>query len=75
MMQIDDSWARFRPVVGLLHGRGCGRDGGQRPRNWAAPSSCRPAAGEMGRFAVRDPQGGVFTIMQFNGPADPPPGA
>jgi predicted enzyme related to lactoylglutathione lyase len=32
-------------------------------------------AGEMGQFAViRDPQGGVFTIMQFAGPVDPPPG-
>lgn len=34
------------------------------------------AAGDMGRFAIlQDPQGGVFTIMQFNGPVDPPPGA
>ena len=33
------------------------------------------AAGEMGRFiVVRDPQGAVFTAMQFNGPMDPPPG-
>ena len=33
-------------------------------------------AGEMGRFAViQDPQGGIFTVMEFNGPADPPPGA
>lgn len=33
-------------------------------------------AGEMGRFAViSDPQGGVFTVMRFNGPTDPPPGA
>lgn len=34
------------------------------------------AAGEMGRFAVvQDPQGAYFTVMQFNGPVDPPPGA
>ena len=34
------------------------------------------AAGEMGRFAViQDPQGAVFTAMQFSGPVDPPPGA
>jgi uncharacterized protein len=34
------------------------------------------AAGEMGRFiVVQDPQGAVFTAMQFNGPVDPPPGA
>lgn len=33
------------------------------------------AAGEMGKFSVvQDPQGGAFTIMQFSGPVDPPPG-
>ncbi len=33
------------------------------------------AAGEMGRFSVlQDPQGGAFTVMQFSGPVDPPPG-
>lgn len=33
------------------------------------------SAGEMGKFSVAaDPQGGMFTVMQFNGPADPPPG-
>ncbi len=32
-------------------------------------------AGEMGTFAlIQDPQGGVFTVMQFNGPVDTPPG-
>ena len=32
-------------------------------------------AGEMGIFAViQDPQGGIFNIMSFNGPVDPPPG-
>ena len=32
-------------------------------------------AGEMGRFAVvSDPTGGIFTIMQFSGPVDLPPG-
>ncbi len=33
------------------------------------------AAGEMGKFSVvQDPQGGAFTIMQFDGPVDSPPG-
>lgn len=33
-------------------------------------------AGEMGKFTVaQDPQGGVFTMMQFDGEVDPPPGA
>ncbi len=32
-------------------------------------------AGEIARFSVvQDPQGGVFSIIQFNGPIDPPPG-
>ena len=32
-------------------------------------------AGEMGTFAlIQDPQGGGFTVMQFNGPVDAPPG-
>ena len=32
-------------------------------------------AGELGKFSVvQDPQGGAFTIMQFNGPVDSPPG-
>lgn len=33
-------------------------------------------AGELGKFSVvQDPQGGIFTVMQFDGPVDPPPGA
>jgi hypothetical protein len=32
-------------------------------------------AGEMGRFSVvQDPQGGHFNIIEYKGPADPPPG-
>ncbi len=33
-------------------------------------------AGEIGKFSVaQDPTGAVFTVMEFNGPVDPPPGA
>ncbi len=33
-------------------------------------------AGDMGTFAVmQDPLGAVFSVMEFNGPVDPPPGA
>ncbi len=33
------------------------------------------AAGEVGNFSVvQDPQGGTFTIMEFSGPVDAPPG-
>ena len=32
-------------------------------------------AGEIGKFAVvQDPQGGVFSLIHYNGPASPPPG-
>jgi predicted enzyme related to lactoylglutathione lyase len=34
----------------------------------------RPA-GDIGRFTiVKDPQGAMFSMISFNGPADPPPG-
>lgn len=33
------------------------------------------SAGEVGKFSVlQDPQGGAFTVMQFDGPVNPPPG-
>ena len=32
-------------------------------------------AGQMGTFAVlQDPQGAVFNVIKYSGPADPPPG-
>ncbi len=32
-------------------------------------------AGELGKFSVvQDPQGGIFSLIQYNGPASPPPG-
>ena len=32
-------------------------------------------AGEIGKFAVvKDPQGGVFSLIHYDGPASPPPG-
>lgn len=32
-------------------------------------------AGEIGKFAVvQDPQGGFFSIIEYAGPAAPPPG-
>jgi predicted enzyme related to lactoylglutathione lyase len=32
-------------------------------------------AGEMGKFSVvQDPQGGHFSLIEYSGPADPPPG-
>ncbi len=49
------------------------RKAGKLAGNVMAPPA---QAGEIGRFAVvQDPQGGVFTVMQFSGPVDPPLGA
>lgn len=32
-------------------------------------------AGDLGKFSVvQDPQGGIFSMIEYNGPADPPPG-
>ncbi|GAB4164394.1 MAG: VOC family protein [Candidatus Promineifilaceae bacterium] len=77
MMQMDDSWGPVPPnwavyfMVDDLEGKVAKAQelGG----NVLVPPT---SAGEMGRFAVlQDPQGGVFTVMAFSGPVDPPPGA
>jgi predicted enzyme related to lactoylglutathione lyase len=77
MMQIDESWGEVPPnwsiyflvenldeTVGRVEELG---------GNILVPQT---PAGEMGRFAVvQDPQGGVFSVIEYQVPADPPPGA
>lgn len=77
MMQIDESWGPVPPnwtayfMVEDIDATA------MQAANLGAKIMVPPtAAGEMGRFAViQDPQGAVFTAMQFSGPVDPPPGA
>lgn len=76
MMQIDQSWGDVPPnwsvyfMVSDVHAsldKSKGLGG-----NVLVPPT---KAGDMGEFAVvQDPQDGIFTIMQFEGPVDIPPG-
>lgn len=76
MIQMDDSWGEMPPYWGVYImvddvaatvGKAQSLGG-----NVMVPPT---PAGEMGTFSVlQDPQGGVFTVMSFNGPVDSPPG-
>jgi predicted enzyme related to lactoylglutathione lyase len=76
MMQIQESWGEVPPnwsVYFLVDGIGSQVEkvkelGG----NVLVPPT---PAGEMGTFSViQDPQGGHFNLIEYKGPADPPPG-
>ncbi len=78
IIEIDENWGADMPphwaVYFLVEGAdACAEKVTALGGNVLAPPA---KAGEMGKFAVvQDPQGGTFTVMEFNGPADPPPGA
>lgn len=76
MMEIDESWGPVPPnwsVYFMVEDVDAATAKvGELGGNVMVPPT---AAGEMGRFAVvQDPQGSVFTVMQFSGPVDAPPG-
>ncbi len=77
MMQMDENWDASIPanwaVYFLVADLAASvAKAGELGGNILVPIT---QAGEMGQFAVvQDPQGGNFTIMQFSGPVDPPPG-
>lgn len=77
MMQMDDSWGPVPPNWSVYFMVENVEDKVAQARELGGNVLVPPTqAGDMGRFAVlQDPQGGVFTVMQFSGPADPPPGA
>ncbi|MCB8968909.1 MAG: VOC family protein [Ardenticatenaceae bacterium] len=77
MMQMDETWDASIPANWAVYFMVTDADAAAAKASELGGTIIVPvtAAGEMGRFAVvRDPQGGVFTIMQFSGPVDPPPG-
>lgn len=77
MMQMDDSWPAEVPANWSVYFMVEDVDTAVAKVQELGGSVMMPpqAAGEMGRFAVvSDPQGGVFTVMKFSGPVDPPPG-
>ena len=76
MIQMDESWGPMPPnwsVYFMVKDvEAAVAKVGELGGNVMVPPT---AAGELGRFAVvQDPQGGVFTVMQFGGPVDAPPG-
>ena len=77
MMQMDDSWGEVPPnwAVYFMVDDLDATVARTQELNGTVLVPATPA-GAMGRFAVlQDPQGGIFTVMQFDGPVDPPPGA
>jgi predicted enzyme related to lactoylglutathione lyase len=76
MMQIDESWGEVPPnwsTYFLVEGIESKVEKIQElGGNVLVPPT---PAGELGKFSVvQDPQGGTFNIIEYNGPADPPPG-
>ena len=76
MMAIDPSWGEVPPSWGAYFMVEDVDASVAKAKELGGNVMVPPtAAGEMGRFSVlQDPQGGAFTVMQFSGPVDPPPG-
>lgn len=78
MMQMDESWGDVPPNWAVYFLAESIEKTVARAQQLGGVIMVPPTpAGEMGRFAViQDPQGAVFTAMEFNeGFVDPPPGA
>jgi predicted enzyme related to lactoylglutathione lyase len=76
MMQIQESWGEVPPnwsIYFLVDGIEAKVEKVQElGGNVLVPTT---QAGEMGKFSViQDPQGGIFSVIEYAGPADPPPG-
>jgi len=76
MMQIDESWGEVPPnwTVYFMVEDAAATTAKVKELGGNVLVSLTKA-GEMGTFSVvQDPQGGTFTVMQFEGPVDLPPG-
>lgn len=76
MMQMDESWGDVPPNWSLYFlvedVESTAAKVKELGGNVIVPTT---PAGELGKFSVvQDPQGGIFSIIQYAGPADPPPG-
>ena len=76
MLKMDDSWGEIPPHWGVYFMSEDIEATTARAKELGGQIHVPPSdTGTVGRFAViGDPQGGVFTAMQFDGPVDPPPG-
>jgi predicted enzyme related to lactoylglutathione lyase len=76
MMEMDDSWGPMPPSWSVYFMVADIQATVAKAQALGGKIFVPPTqAGEMGTFAViQDPQGAVFTAMQFAGPVDEPPG-
>jgi predicted enzyme related to lactoylglutathione lyase len=77
MMQIDESWGDVPNNWSIYFLVEDCQAAAEKAKELGGSLLVPPTkAGEMGTFSVvRDPQGAIFSIMQFDVPADVPPGA
>ena len=76
MLQMDDSWGDMPSNWAVYFMSDDIEATAAKAQELGAVIHVPPThTGTVGRFSViQDPQGGVFTAMQFDGPVDPPPG-
>ncbi len=76
MLKMDVSWGEMQPHWGVYFMSEDIEATAARVKELGGAVLVPPTdTGTVGRFAViQDPQGGVFTSMQFDGPVDAPPG-
>ena len=76
MLKMDDSWGDIPPNWGTYFMAEDIEATAAKAQELGGVIHVPPThTGTVGRFSViQDPQGGVFTAMQFDGPVDPPPG-
>ena len=76
MMQIQDAWGDVPPNWSIYFMVADLQESVDKVPQLGGKIEVPPtSAGEMGKFSViQDPQGAIFTIMQFDGPVDDPPG-
>lgn len=76
MMQIQESWGEVPPNWSIYFLVEDAEASAAKAAELGGNVMVPPApAGDIGKFAViQDPQGAVFSVIEYNGPASPPPG-
>jgi predicted enzyme related to lactoylglutathione lyase len=76
MITMDESWGDMPPSWAVYFMVDDVTKAAERAKELGGTLLAPPTpAEEMGKFSVvQDPQGGIFTIMEFSGPVDLPPG-
>jgi predicted enzyme related to lactoylglutathione lyase len=76
MMKMDDSWGDVPPNWSIYFMVEDVEASVAKAQELGGAVLVPPTpAGELGKFSIiKDPQGAVFSLMQFDGPTSPPPG-